>query len=99
MNRLHRWLLRIWNRIRGRRSFVVVASFDHPAYWDKADYICDGIDDQVEIQAAIDYVEAMGGGIVVMTPGRFNQSTGIKTASGVKLRGSRANDDRRKEDE
>lgn len=38
----------------------------------RADYLCDGIADQVQIQQAIDAVQAEGGGIVQLSPGGFN---------------------------
>ena len=38
----------------------------------RADYVCDGTADQVQIQAAIDAVQAEGGGIVQLSPGGFN---------------------------
>lgn len=41
---------------------VYVSQGYHPG----ANYICDGIADDVEIQAAIDYVEALGGGEVFL---------------------------------
>jgi len=55
-------------------------------------WICNGTDDQVEINAAITLVNALGGGIVQLGYGTFNVSTGgydpILTRSGVWLRGS-----------
>ncbi|MDP3015141.1 MAG: right-handed parallel beta-helix repeat-containing protein [bacterium] len=43
---------------------------------EKADYVCDGADDQVEIQAAIDALGA-NGGTVYLSEGTFNISTSI----------------------
>ncbi|MER5875467.1 hypothetical protein ABT119_06000 [Streptomyces sp. NPDC001910] len=37
-----------------------------------ADYVCDGVADQVQIQAAINDAQAEGGGIVQLSPGNFN---------------------------
>lgn len=42
------------------------------------DYICDGTADDVQIQAAIDQVEALGGGIIHLTAG----TTSIKDLIG-----------------
>jgi hypothetical protein len=44
----------------------------------RADYLCDGIADQVQIQAAIDAVQADGGGIVQLSPGGFNIAATIE---------------------
>jgi hypothetical protein len=38
---------------------------------DRADYVCDGTDDQVEIQAAVSAVQAAGGGVVCLSQGDF----------------------------
>lgn len=38
---------------------------------DKPDYICDGTDDHVQIQAAIDAVELAGGGVVFIKTGTY----------------------------
>jgi len=40
-----------------------------------ADYVCDGIDDQIQIQAAIDSVGGNGGGVVELLPGTYTVST------------------------
>jgi hypothetical protein len=37
-----------------------------------ADYVCDGVDDQVQIQEAIDYVSSLGGGIIRVKKGTYN---------------------------
>jgi hypothetical protein len=52
-----------------RGNIVTVASRDYPG---QANYHCDGTDDQVQIQAAVDYVAGRGGGIVELTEGTFN---------------------------
>lgn len=38
----------------------------------RADYLCDGVADNVQIQAAIDAIKAEGGGIVQLSGGSFN---------------------------
>ncbi len=43
----------------------------------KADYVCDGINDQVEIQAAIDAAQTDGGGVVLLSPGTFQIAASI----------------------
>lgn len=44
---------------------------------DAADYVCDGVADQVQIQQAIDDAQAEGGGIVQLSQGSFNISATI----------------------
>ncbi|MDD5597718.1 MAG: right-handed parallel beta-helix repeat-containing protein, partial [Victivallaceae bacterium] len=53
---------------------------------DKADFVCDGVDDQIEIQAAIDALPSSGG-IVKLLEGRYNISMPIKLSGGCKLVG------------
>jgi len=52
-----------------------------------ADYITNGTADNVEIQAAIDYVNGLGGGIVWLKAGTYNITTIIKIRSNVHLQG------------
>jgi hypothetical protein len=47
-----------------------------------ADYTCDGVDDQAQIQAAIDQINAVTGGWVYLTEGDFNLTAPI-TLSGT----------------
>lgn len=44
----------------------------------RADYLCDGIADQVQIQAAIDAAQAEGGGIVQLSVGQYNLSAPVE---------------------
>lgn len=54
----------------------------------KADFICDGIDDQVEIQKAIDSLPASGGQVELLE-GTFNLSDSLEiTKSNITLAGS-----------
>jgi len=54
----------------GRTATYVVAASSSPAHVKRqADYVCDGVDDQVEIQAAID--ASPEGGTVALTIGDF----------------------------
>lgn len=50
----------------------VVASNASAREKTRADYVCDGTADQVEIQAAINAAQAEGGGFVQLSPGNFN---------------------------
>lgn len=53
-----------------------------------AKYICDGVDDQEEIQAAIDLVGGIGGkGIVSLLPGNYSISDTITTTGSIGLIG------------
>ena len=60
-------------------TFVVAASNSlHP---ERADYVCDGVDDQVEIQAAIDAAYVAGGGKVSVLDGTYNITGNINLKS------------------
>lgn len=52
-----------------------------------AQYICDGSNDQTEIQAAINAIAAKGGGDVYLLDGTFNVAGDIRLLSGVNLIG------------
>lgn len=89
------------NLLAARRApGVVVASIDAPdGVKDAADYVCDGTNDQVEIQAAINRAaplqsrnarmpaEAEQRGTVQLSGGRFNVSSPILMRTGVTLAG------------
>lgn len=49
------------------------------------DYICDGVADDVQIQAAIDYVISDGGGIILLRSGIYNLATYLSLSSSVQL--------------
>jgi len=71
----------------GLASTVVVAASDASAEvreW--ADYVCDGIADNVEIQAAIAALPA-GGGKVVLSEGTFTVIAQITPVSGITIEG------------
>jgi len=55
-----------------------------------AQYICDGSDDQVEIQKAVDLVASSGGGDLILLDGAFTLSGTINLADGVNLIGQGA---------
>jgi hypothetical protein len=57
-----------------------------------ADYYCDGTDDDVEINNAINLLQAQGGGTVLLTQGTFNTSAAIiMSFSNISLSGSGTN--------
>ncbi|WP_292405557.1 MULTISPECIES: glycosyl hydrolase family 28-related protein [unclassified Methanoculleus] len=66
-------------------SLVVAAGDSGPASKMQANYICDGLDDQAEIQAALTALP--GGGTVVLSEGTFNCSGSVVPASGTTLLG------------
>ena len=67
----------------GRVATLTVAASNSSAISKaQADYVCDGTDDQVEIQTAIDAVNDRGGGVVQLLEGDFY----VKTSSRMYLR-------------
>ncbi len=70
---------------------VVAASNSSDLGKKQADYACDGTDDQVEIQAAIDAVDAVGGGCVLLLEGNYSISDTIDVASNLIIRGMGTN--------
>lgn len=62
------------NMLNNRGNVLTVAS---STWTGQADYYCDGTDDNVQIQAAIDSVSSRGGGIVELTRGTFYAATYI----------------------
>ena len=51
---------------------VYIAASNAPErYKAMADYVCDGVNDHEEIQAAINYVNSVGGGKILLSPGTF----------------------------
>jgi hypothetical protein len=68
---------------------IPVAGGGFRPYSGSADYYCTGVDDQVIINAAIQYVSgAYFGGTVYLLEGTFNTSNTINFASNVVLQGS-----------
>jgi polygalacturonase len=73
--------------ITGRGPTLTVAASDaHATVKAQADYLCDGTDDDVQIQAAIDALAAAGGK-VVLTEGTFTIGTAPVLASNTCLVG------------
>lgn len=65
-------------RINGETFYRLVASSTASTnVKNKADFVCDGTDDQVQIQAAVDAAFAEGGGIVQLTSGTFQTTAPI----------------------
>lgn len=76
-----------WEIPTGRGATYVVAASDAPAQVKaQADYICDGTNDQVEIQAAIDACPATGG-VVELSTGTFSVVPSINIDSGITVIG------------
>lgn len=60
------YIVYIKKRKENGEAIVLLAGFDSSKEFKEiADFICDGIDDEIELQAAIDMAERMGGGRVV----------------------------------
>src|SRR4030043_392927 len=66
----------------GASSLTVAASDASDISKGRADYICDGVNDEVQIQAAIDALPALGGR-VLLTEGNFYLSTGGMWVAGT----------------
>lgn len=63
-------------RTAGQTYYALVASSSAPAVIkEKADFVCDGTTDDIEIQAAIDTAKTQGGGVVQLTAGLYNISS------------------------
>jgi len=71
-------------RLNNRSNVVTVAS---STWTGQADYFCDGTDDDVEIQAAIDYVSSIGGGSIILTGGDYNIAKTIILKNNIYLSG------------
>jgi len=68
---------------------VVAASDSSASSQGLADYVCDGIADDVQIQAAIDAVTALGveGGLVQLSEGNFNLTSVFTLSKGIRFKG------------
>lgn len=55
-----------WTGVTRSATFVVAANDSSALSKQQADYVCDGVDDQVEIQAAIDALPTHGGKIILL---------------------------------
>jgi len=66
-------------------TFVIAAS--NSKHKNRADYTCDGTDDHVEIQAAIDALKAADGGQIILLDGVYNCDPMTITSSNITLNG------------
>jgi len=66
-------------------TLTVAASDSTKLLKTQADYVCDGVDDQVEIQAAL--AALPDGGTVILSDGTFNCAGVITPAAGTTLKG------------
>lgn len=95
MNRVYDWLRYMDNNaVRVATAFVCAsdatdAMIDMATSADSAvnKWLCDGTADNVQIQAAIDAVNAAGGGLVLLSEGTFVIDTPMATKTGVVLAG------------
>mgnify|MGYP001610463590 CR=1 FL=1 len=72
-----------------RESTYIVAASDAPAHViAQADYKCDGVADNVQIQAAIDALPAAGGGKIRLTQGTFNLAAALTAGGNTFLEGA-----------
>jgi len=72
----------------GRSATLVVAAANASAASKAvADYVCDGVDDQVELNAARAALQALGGGKLVLTEGTFTFSDVLKLCSNLLIEG------------
>lgn len=71
--------------IKGTMTVIVAASDAPQVFKDRADYVCDGTNDEVEIQAAIDLIEGTEDrGVIEFSGGTFNVSSEL-SASGTAI--------------
>lgn len=78
----------IEERVTGETWYRLVAASNSSANVKaKADYVCTGTNDQVQIQAAVDAARTEGGGVVKLSSGSFNTSAPITLHPTVTLQG------------
>lgn len=79
----------IGSRLSGGTATVVVAAADAGSRQKvRADYVCDGTADDVQINAALSQVGASGGGMVFLTAGNYTLADTIKIPSDTILEGA-----------
>ena len=66
-------------------AFIVAAADASDRIKRLADYVCDGTDDHVEIQAAVDATAADGGGDVFLSNGDYGDLSGVEVPASVRL--------------
>jgi len=74
----------------GTRSVTKVIAANDSIDKTKADYVCDGTNDEVQIQAAIDALTT--GGIILLMEGNYNIGAGITGANYTNIMGMFGND-------
>lgn len=78
---------RVWHDAYGRQAPVLIVVESSEAVRQGGMYRCNGADDDVEIQEAIDLVIARGSGRVELTEGKFYTTAAITGASNIILSG------------
>jgi hypothetical protein len=68
-------------------SIIVAAADSSDRHKLQADYVCDGTEDDIEINAALTQVAAAGGGVVFLAAGSYTLADTIKIPSDVTLAG------------
>ena len=70
-------------------TLVVASSEAEASIRDTADYVCDGVADEVEINAAFTQLQQSGGGVITLSEGGFYCATPVNLFSGsVALKGA-----------
>jgi parallel beta-helix repeat protein len=89
-NNLSNTLETVTGSINRAATFVVAASNSSDAEKNAADYLCDGTEDQTEINQAIDAAAALSpaGGTVYLCGGTYNVTGSILLKSYINLRGA-----------
>lgn len=78
-NQTQRYENGTWRSIQGRIA-VTVGTAD-------ADYVCDGVADDIEIQAAINAVNTLGGGTILLRAGTYTLSAVLTLYNNITIRG------------
>lgn len=79
----------VWDQFTSAGYHYLVAASDAPASVKaKAQFVCDGTADEVEVQAAVDAARSLGGAIVQLSSGRFFTASPITLHPGVRLIGT-----------
>jgi len=71
----------------GATAYVLAYGASSKGGTRRGDWVCDGVADEVQIQAAIDWVAAQGGGSVILSEGTFVIASKVETNSLVTVYG------------
>ena len=71
-----------------RSNVINIGAYDYPG---QADIYCDGVDDDVQIQEAIDTLSAIGGGLIMLMRGAYYISSEITIKNNITLSGEGSN--------